>query len=61
MDWVLVVGPSRLRDKWREALNRRFDQDFDILTKPGLGQYLKRLRHNPRRHQLRAIISRQGH
>lgn len=59
LDRVLVVCPSRLRDKWREELNRKFDQDFDVLTKPALEQYLQRLRHNPRRHQLRAIISMQ--
>lgn len=59
LDRVLIVCPSRLRDKWREEMNRKFDQDFDILTKATLNQYLEKLRQNPRRGQLRAIVSMQ--
>jgi SNF2 family DNA or RNA helicase len=59
LERVLVVCPSRLRDKWREELNRKFDQDFDILTKSTLYQYIERLRQNPRRGQLRGIVSMQ--
>lgn len=59
LDRVLVVCPSRLRDKWREELNRKFDQDFDILTKAMLYQYIERLRQSPRRGQLRGIVSMQ--
>src|SRR5205823_1102638 len=59
VDRVMIVCPSRLRDKWREELNRKFDQDFDILTKATLNQYFEKLRQNPRRGQLRAILSMQ--
>lgn len=59
LDRVIIVCPSRLRDKWREELNRKFDQDFDILTKATLNQYFEKLRQNPRRGQLRAILSMQ--
>lgn len=59
LDRILVVCPSRLRDKWREELNRKFDQDFDILTRATLDQYIERVRENPRRGQLRGIVSMQ--
>jgi superfamily II DNA or RNA helicase len=60
IDRVLIVCPSRLRDKWREELNRKFDQDFDIFDKRSFLEYLERARQNPRRRQLRAIISMQS-
>ncbi len=59
LDKVLVICPSRLRDKWREELNRKFDQEFDIYDKRGLTEYIERLRQNPRRSRLRGIISMQ--
>jgi len=57
LDKVLIACPSRLRDKWREELNRKFDQEFDIYDKPMMLDYMDRLRQNPRRSRLRAIIS----
>ena len=57
LDRVLVVCPSRLRHKWREELNRKFDQEFDIYDKQGLTEYLDRVRQNPTRGRLRGIIS----
>ncbi len=57
LDKVLVVCPSRLRDKWREELNRKFDQNFEIFDRSRLEEYLKQLAENPRRGRLRAIIS----
>jgi superfamily II DNA or RNA helicase len=57
LDRVLIVCPSRLRDKWREELNRKFDQDFDICNKRGFLEVMERLRQNPRRSRLRAIVS----
>jgi superfamily II DNA or RNA helicase len=59
LDKVLVVCPSRLRDKWREELSRKFDQEFDILDRRALLDYVVRVRQNPRRSRLRAIVSMQ--
>jgi superfamily II DNA or RNA helicase len=60
MDKVLVVCPSRLRQKWREELNRKFGQDFSIYEKRSLLEYLDRLAENPSRSRLRGIISMQS-
>jgi ERCC4-related helicase len=57
VDKVLIVCPSRLRDKWREELNRKFDQEFEILDKKLFTQYVKRLRESPHRGRLRAVMS----
>jgi superfamily II DNA or RNA helicase len=54
---VVVACPSRLRDKWREELNRKFDQDFEIYTAQTLREYLTRVSQNPDRARLRAILS----
>lgn len=59
LDSILIACPSRLRDKWREELNRKFDQDFDIYDKRGLLEYIERFRQNPRRGQFRGIVSMQ--
>ena len=57
LDRVLIVCPSRLRDKWREELNRKFDQDFDVFDKRSFLEAIERMRQNPRRTRLRAIVS----
>ena len=57
LERVLIVCPSRLRDKWREELNRKFEQEFDIFDKKSFEVYLERLQQNPRRGRMRAIIS----
>jgi len=57
LEKVLVVCPSRLREKWREELNRKFDQDFELYDKRRLNEYIERFTQNPRRGRLRAIIS----
>jgi SNF2 family DNA or RNA helicase len=59
LDRMLIVCPSRLRDKWREELNRKFDQDFQIYSKKDLEQYVQEARQNPRLARLRAIASMQ--
>jgi SNF2 family DNA or RNA helicase len=56
LERVVIVCPARLRDKWREELNRKFDQDFDVKTRESFQQDLDRLADNPRR-RLRAILS----
>lgn len=57
---VLIVCPSRLREKWRNELNGKFDQDFEILDKQGFLQAASRSQENPNRFQLRAILSMQS-
>jgi superfamily II DNA or RNA helicase len=59
LDRVLVVCPSRLRDKWKEELNRKFGQDFEIFDRRALREYITRAEQNPDRSRLRAIISMQ--
>lgn len=60
LERVLIVCPSRLREKWRNELNGKFDQDFDILDKRGFLQAASRSQENPNRFQLRAIMSMQS-
>ena len=55
LDRILVVCPSRLRDKWREELNRKFDQEFEILGGSEIRSYVDRVHANPHRTRLRAI------
>ena len=57
LDKILVVCPSRLRDKWREELNRKFNQDFEIQTSQSLREYITRASESPGRSRLRGIIS----
>ena len=59
LERVLIVCPSRLRDKWREEHNRKFDQEFDLFRKNSFFEYSEKLRQNPRRIRLRAITSMQ--
>jgi len=60
MERVLVVCPSRLREKWRNELNGKFDQDFDILDKRSFLQAASRAQENASRFRLRGIISMQS-
>lgn len=60
LERILIVCPSRLRDKWREELNRKFDQEFDIFDKSTFEEHLERIQQNPHRRQMRAIISMQS-
>jgi SNF2 family DNA or RNA helicase len=57
LDKILIVCPSRLRDKWREELNRKFNQDFEIYTSQALRDYIARVSESPERSRLRGIIS----
>ncbi len=57
LDKVLIVCPSRLRDKWREELNRKFNQDFEIYTSQTLREYITRASESPEKGRLRGIIS----
>lgn len=59
-DRVLVICPSRLREKWHEEMNRKFAQDFEIWGSAEIQKYAARVRQNPHRSRLRAIVSLQG-
>lgn len=56
-DTILIACPSRLREKWREELNRKFDQEFEIYDKRAMLQFIDRVRESPRHPRLRAIVS----
>jgi SNF2 family DNA or RNA helicase len=60
LERVLVVCPSRLREKWRNELNGKFDQDFNILDKQSFLQAASNAQENPARFRLRGIISMQS-
>lgn len=60
LERVLVVCPSRLREKWRNELNGKFDQDFDILDKQSFLQAASRAQENPSKFRLRGIMSMQS-
>ena len=60
LERVLVVCPSRLREKWRNEMNGKFDQDFDILDKRSFLQAASRAQENPTRFRLRGIMSMQS-
>ncbi|MBN8604257.1 MAG: DEAD/DEAH box helicase [Planctomycetes bacterium] len=57
---VLIVCPSRLREKWRNELNRKFDQDFEIYDRRGLEQAVARFSERPGRNKLHGIVSMQA-
>src|SRR5207249_8230903 len=56
VDRVLVVCPSRLREKWRNEMSRKFGKDFDITNRIDLEEYLERIRRSPSRSRLRAVV-----
>ena len=60
LERVLVVCPSRLREKWRNEMNGKFDQDFEILDKRSFLQAASRAQENPAKFRLRGIISMQS-
>jgi superfamily II DNA or RNA helicase len=60
LDRVLVVCPSRLRDKWREELTRKFDQAFDVFDQRAFAEQVATLQEGRARRKLRAIISMQS-
>ncbi len=59
LDRVLIVCPSRLREKWRDEMGRKFGQDFDIMARHEIQEFLGKLRRNQGRGQLRAVVSMQ--
>jgi SNF2 family DNA or RNA helicase len=57
MDRVLIICPSRLREKWSNELNRKFNQDFQILDGRSFREAAARSAENPGRARLHAIVS----
>jgi SNF2 family DNA or RNA helicase len=39
---VLVVAPSRLLPKWKDELEKRFDQKFDVVNRAAVVEFLRR-------------------
>ena len=56
-DRVLVICPSRLREKWRDEMDRKFRQEFEIWDTASVRSFVERVRRNPRRSSFQAIAS----
>lgn len=59
IDRALIVCPSRLREKWRNEMSRKFGQEFDVMGRAELSEFLDRLGRTEGRGRLRAIVSMQ--
>lgn len=57
LDRVLVVCPSTLTNKWREEMESRFDQKFEIARTSDLRDFLDTYRREPERASTRMIVS----
>ena len=60
LDRVLIVCPSRLREKWVNELNRKFNQDFEVLDSSTFLSFAERAAENPSLGRLRGVISMQS-
>ncbi len=60
LDKVLVVCPSRLREKWKVEMEGKFGRNFRILSTSELREYLQHASKYPEDARLRAIISMQA-
>ncbi len=56
-DRVLVICPSRLREKWRDELDRKFRQEVEIWDGQRIREHVDRVRRNPRRGAFQAVAS----
>ena len=54
---VLVICPSRLREKWRDEMERKFGQEFDIWGADEVRNYVSKVQRTPERTSFRAVIS----
>ena len=59
LDRVVIVCPSRLRQKWRDELCRKFSQEFDVFGRRDFVEHIARTRRSGRRQRLRCIVSMQ--
>jgi len=60
LDSVMIVCPSRLREKWRNELNRKFDEDFEIFDRKRFEEAAKRFHEKPGSYRVRGIMSTQA-
>jgi superfamily II DNA or RNA helicase len=56
LDGVLLLVPSRLRRKWQEELQKRFEERFDLVTSDDIRQGIEKRRREPS-YRLRWIAS----
>ncbi|HET8523781.1 MAG TPA: helicase-related protein, partial [Thermomicrobiales bacterium] len=54
---VLVLCPSRLKEKWRDELSNRFEEEFEILDAPRLRRMLEEFQRSGAPPPMRAIAS----
>lgn len=57
MPRVLIVCPSGLRYKWRDEFKSRFDEDFDVLDRKELNQFIDKYNRLGENTRLRGIAS----
>jgi len=60
LDSVLIVCPSRLREKWKNELSRKFNQDFDIFDGRSFEEKVRDFTQRPAKSKIRGIISMQA-
>jgi superfamily II DNA or RNA helicase len=57
LDSVMIVCPSRLREKWRNELNRKFNEEFEIYDRQAFEQAAQSFLERPGRVRIRGIMS----
>ncbi len=60
LDSVMIVCPSRLREKWKNELNGKFDQDFTIFDRRSFEEAAMDFVERPGRTRIRGIMSMQA-
>jgi len=60
LDSIMIVCPSRLREKWRNELNRKFDEDFEIFDRRRFEETVRLFHDRPGRVRIRGIMSTQA-
>lgn len=54
---ILVVVPARLQPKWRNELGRRFDEDFEVVSKRDLTRFGRAMERSRELESFRWIVS----
>lgn len=57
LERVLVVCPSSLREKWRDEMKLRFDEEFIIYDSPGMRRFLQQYEEYGANARTRGIVS----
>jgi superfamily II DNA or RNA helicase len=60
LESVMIVCPSRLREKWKNELNRKFDEDFEIFDKKRFEEAARLFNERPGKSRVRGIMSTQA-